>query len=299
MTEHRHFPYGNDLRNPGDWLGHYQTKSRRWMATYIGGWPFTALFNGHTIALYGLESMTAAIVTLYSFGVSGSVNPGKVISWSGGRRGQAPEGLSRRRGGADRAQDTMERGRDLEGRRQQIQNIGEINSAIDIYNICQGHATVIDCMNPMSLADLDGADGAFGGFEIELIGAASYYLITANRGAHHYFGDQHVYNIGGGAIGITAGIGGGTWGIRKWYNGAGLYDPDNDLPLEVRRDGESQTVLEGLGGMKQVNLAHKPFYRYHQAPAYIRNLPGIYQPISDDVIAMGEEFANQQRIDFP
>lgn len=292
-----HFPYGNDLRTPWAWLGHSNTKSRYWLATYIGGWPLGAIFNGHTIALFGTESLSAAIATIYTFGVQATVGPGKLVDWATGDAPPKPV--------QGKASEKSELSSDLTGRADLTKSIDEVNSAVDIFNICMKNGTIITCEEPMSIDDLAGAGGAIGGVEIQLVGAASVYHITAERGATVYFGDQQVYSLGSGFLSAGFATAVGVWSVRANYSGSVLDDPNGNLPLEVEREGglielkkseAKRTILDEMGAMKDISLSDRPFYRYFSSPSYIRELPGAFSAVPHEVIRLGERYAEEQKI---
>lgn len=287
-----YFPYGNDLKEPWGWLGFPDTKSRYWMATYIGGWPISAFVNGHTIAIFGTESLTAGIATLYSFGIQGSVGPGKLFK-SGrqvvGRKWDGP--IERKR--VDDLIDKQEKNLDAQRKVEQVTRISEFNSAIDIFNTCLNYGTKLECETPMSLNDFDYAAGGIFGAEIELIGAASAYYISADSDGKTLLENQQVYNMGGGLIGIGGGAASGFWVLRKQFSARSLSDPDNDMPLEVSSRDAREIWLDRLG-MRSVSLSEKPYYRYFDCPDYIRELPSIYSEVPDYVVELGKDYAERE-----
>lgn len=284
------FPYGNDLASPNSWLGLNTTKSREYLAVYIGGLPITAFYNNHLVAVFGLESLCAAVVQFQTLGIQAAIGPGRLV--------KVIDNPTLRRRMEDMA-GRAEQLNDTRSRLRTIEDIGEINSAVDVFNACMGHGTVIRCNTPMSMNDFNGLSGAIGGVSADataLVGDANVYYITGEEdgGGTTYFADQQVYNLGGGSLpSIGFALAGGIYSIRNSYSATSLDDPDNDKPLEIQREAGGPSLLEQLG-MGWVDLADKPYYRYFNCPEYIRNLPR-FGPIPPEVLAMGQEYADEQR----
>lgn len=264
MSDDR-FPYGNDLRRPVDWLGNPDTKSRTYLAAYLGGSAISVAYRSHRVGFFGLESMCIGIFSFQTFGVQGSVGPGKIVKWLGNKIGWRV---------SDAAADTVDTADNVRTQGDYMaggMNAGQ-NNPYAVYSSMSGSYSRINAKRPFSMNDLNSSHGRIIGFEIEAIGAASFYRISAgdNEIDMNYFFSQQIFNTGWGAAGIGGGFADGRWVLDDFISA--YHTP----------------TANGMGP------DDRP-YRDYAVPAYFQMLPPPSHDVPDHVVRLGEEYASGLR----
>ncbi|MBL3561512.1 hypothetical protein [Rhodovulum sulfidophilum] len=224
------FPFGNDPMHPEAWVGHMDTRSKRWLISYDGS--FSMVCGYHSFIFLGLDNMCIGIVNLLNCGVSASLPIGKLFKGAGGsaRAAQRIEDAHGHIGDGKMTWDAakMEHEQD------------QIGSGMALYErMTQGTPQFVSAHKPFSLADLSGMTGGIIGAEVELVGAAALYTIDASPGplGDPVFGPTPVFNSGDGLVSAGASAAIGIWSLETWFNL--YYELGATAQLRCRNTGQS------------------------------------------------------------
>lgn len=263
------FPYGNDPRTVGSWLGLANAKSKRWSVAYSAG--ISLVIGKHTMIFMGLENLQIGVVSIAGAGLTAG------FGTKGMRRGGGANGQIRN--------EQIERA--IEGTEDFINNsdyFGDVQSVEDarsgraLLQLMNQNSSLIIAEIPFSFNDITTAWGSIYGFNVDvmLAGIQRYWIDMSPdvvAGDRMYFRDQGIYNLDDGSVGAGLGTMHGKWNVERTY----------DLWHEL---SEAEFATLGLSARPFETPDIRPNSNIpNQIHPFLRDLPIQGYPVPESVLA--------------